>query len=120
MAGTGSAMTPPPPEPGSASGAGSDMAGSGSAMAGSGSQAAAEDPNADYVKVLAEHAPDKKPDDPVNIKFEKFSVKKATFKDVKDLTGGTATIEVDLASLWATLLTQGLFVNPMENDDVDH
>ena len=28
--------------------------------------------------------------------------------------------EVDLASLWATLLTQGLFVNPMENDDVDH
>jgi polyisoprenoid-binding protein YceI len=93
----GSQMTPPPPDPGSA---GSAMEGSGSAaMEGSGSAAAAEDPNADYVKVLAEHAPDKKPTDPVNVKFEKFTVKKASFKDAADLTGGTATIEVDLASL---------------------
>jgi polyisoprenoid-binding protein YceI len=102
--GSGSSMTPPPPDPGSGSGSammgsGSDNMGSGSAAAGSGSAAAAEDPNADYVKVLAEHAPDKKPDDPVNIKFEKFTVKKASFKDPNDLTGGTATIEVDLASL---------------------
>jgi polyisoprenoid-binding protein YceI len=93
----GSQMTPPPPDPGSA---GSAMEGSGSAaMEGSGSAAAAEDPNADYVKVLAEHAPEKKPTDPVNVKFEKFTVTKASFKDAADLTGGTATIEVDLASV---------------------
>jgi polyisoprenoid-binding protein YceI len=47
--------------------------------------------------VLAEHA-EKKPTDPVEVRFEKFAVKKATF-DPKKVEGGTATIEVDLASL---------------------
>lgn len=28
--------------------------------------------------------------------------------------------DADLANLWSTLLMQGLFVNPPENDDVDH
>jgi polyisoprenoid-binding protein YceI len=108
--------TPTPvTEPGSASGAmatpdAPDMAGSGSAdptmgsagsgsaAAGSGSAAAAPaDPNADYIQVLAEHA-EKKPTDPVVVSFDKFTVKKATF-DPKKIEGGTATIEVDLASL---------------------
>ena len=102
--GSASGMTP---TPGSASGAdpnmgsGSDSAGSGSAVdpnAGSGSAAAATpDANADYITVLAEHA-EKKPDDPVTVRFEKFTVKKADF-DPKKIEGGTATIEVDLASL---------------------
>ena len=100
MAGTGSSMTPPPPDPGSGSsmaGSGSDM-GSGSAMAGSGS-AAMVDPNADYIDVFAEHAPEKKPDDPVKVHFEKFAVKKVSFKDPNNLEGATATIEVDVASM---------------------
>jgi len=88
MAGSGSAMA----------GSGSDMAGSGSAMgAGSGSAAPAADPNADYVEVLAHHEPGK-PTDPVHVKFEKVTVKKATF-DPKKIEGGKATIEVDLTSL---------------------
>lgn len=92
MAGTGSSMTPPPPDPGSASGAGSDT------MAGSGSQAAATPAtDADFITVLAEST--QQPGDPVDVKFEKFSVKKASFKDATNLEGGTATIEVDLASL---------------------
>src|SRR5215207_3005272 len=110
-------VTPPVTEPGSASGAmatpdAPDMAGSGSGMAGSGSgsaadpnagsagsgsAAAARDPKADFISVLAEHA-EKKPTDPVEVSFDKFAVKKATF-DPKKVEGGTATIEVDLASL---------------------
>jgi polyisoprenoid-binding protein YceI len=58
---------------------------------------AAPDPNADYIEVHAEHAK-KKPDDPVKVRFEKFKVTKAAF-DPKKIEGGTATIEVDLASL---------------------
>ncbi|MDQ3369160.1 MAG: YceI family protein [Myxococcota bacterium] len=82
--------------------AGSDMAGAGSAgsaMAGSadaGSAAAAVDPNADYIGVYAEHA-EKKPDDPVEVRFERFKVVKANF-DAQKIEGGTATIELDLAS----------------------
>ena len=53
--------------------------------------------NADFISVFAEHA-EKKPDDPVEVKFQKFTVKNASF-DPQNLEGGTATIEVDLASL---------------------
>jgi polyisoprenoid-binding protein YceI len=87
------------PTPGSASGADPNM-GSGSAdpSAGSGSAAMAPaDASADFIQVHAEHA-EKKPTDPVVVTFEKYTVKKATFDPAK-IEGGTATIEVDLASL---------------------
>ena len=67
------------------------------AGSGSGSAAPAEDPNADYIVVEAEHAK-KKPEDPIKVKFTKFTVKNATF-DPKKIEGGTAAIEVDLTSL---------------------
>jgi polyisoprenoid-binding protein YceI len=93
------------PTPGSASGvdpnAGSGSAGSGSAAdpnAGSGSSAAATpDATADSLTILAEHGPEKKPDDPVKVVFDKVTVKKAAFDPAK-IEGGTATIEVDLLS----------------------
>ena len=53
--------------------------------------------DADYISVFASHA-EPKPTDPVEVKFEKFAVKKASF-DPKNLEGGTATFEIDLASL---------------------
>ncbi|MBA3822106.1 MAG: YceI family protein [Deltaproteobacteria bacterium] len=84
---------------GSAGSAGPDMAGSaGSAAMGSAGSAAAAvvDPNADYIGVYAEHA-EKKPDDPVQVRFERFKVVKATF-DPQKIEGGSATIELDLAS----------------------
>src|SRR5687768_4374447 len=90
-AGTGTAA--PTPDPGSGTAAAPDP------NAGTGSAAAAPaDPNADFISVYAEHAPEKKPGDPVEVKFEKFTVKKASFDPAK-IEGGTATIEVDLASL---------------------
>ncbi|MDX2090220.1 MAG: YceI family protein [Kofleriaceae bacterium] len=55
------------------------------------------DANADYVTVLASHH-EPKPNDPVEVKFSKFKVTKASF-DPKNLEGGTATIEIDLSSL---------------------
>jgi polyisoprenoid-binding protein YceI len=88
--GTGTAMTPPPPpDPTAGTGAGTAA-----------DPGAAADPAAagDFIAVYAEHAPDKKPDDPVEVKFEKFKVVKADF-DPEKIEGGTATIEVDLASL---------------------
>jgi polyisoprenoid-binding protein YceI len=78
MAGTGAAPTP---DPGSGTATAPTPAASG-----------------DFITVEAEHAPQKKPDDPVKVNFEKFKVAKATF-DPKNIEGGTATIEVDLASL---------------------
>ena len=81
-------------------GSGSDTAaaGSGSAVAaGSGSAATPDDPNADFVTILATHAKPK-PDDPVQVKFTKFAVTKASF-DPKNLEGGTATVELDVASI---------------------
>lgn len=75
-------------------------AGSGSgevAAAGSGSAAPAVDPAADYIKVHASHS-EKKPEDPVEVAFSKFTVKKADFDPAK-IEGGSATIEVDLTSL---------------------
>jgi polyisoprenoid-binding protein YceI len=107
--------TPPPttepgsasgmaPTPGSASGATDPTMGSGSAgsavdpNAGSGSAAAATpDATADSLTILAEHGPEKKPDDPVKVVFDKVTVKKADFDPAK-IEGGSATIEVDLSS----------------------
>jgi polyisoprenoid-binding protein YceI len=57
----------------------------------------AEDPNADWIKVMATHV-EANPADPVEVKFEKFKVTKASF-DPKKIEGGTATIEIDLTSL---------------------
>jgi polyisoprenoid-binding protein YceI len=83
------------------SAAGSSMAGS---VAGSGSAAegsAATDPAptaaVDFISVFGEHK-DKKPDDPVEVHFEKFAVTKATFDPTK-IEGGSATIEIDATSL---------------------
>ena len=53
--------------------------------------------SADHITVLAKHEP-AKPDDPVKVSFSRFTVTKATF-DPANLEGGTATIEIDLASL---------------------
>ena len=58
--------------------------------------AAAAD-SADSIVVLAKHTPDK-PTDPVQVRFEKFKVTKATF-DPKKIEGGKATIEIDATSL---------------------
>ncbi len=96
----------PVKDPGSAATPTPDPAqGSGQAMAGSaqqGSAAAAtptptEDENADWIKVFATHV-EANPADPVEVKFEKFKVTKASF-DPKKIEGGTATIEIDVASL---------------------
>ena len=57
--------------------------------------ARAADP--DSIVVLAKHV-EAKPDDPVQVRFEKFKVVKATF-DPKKIEGGKATIEIDATSL---------------------
>lgn len=85
------------PTPGSASGAAPGSADPGSAAVAPGSAAATPDANADSISVHAEHA-EKKPTDPVVVHFKKFTVKKASF-DPQKVEGGTATIEVDLASI---------------------
>lgn len=57
----------------------------------------AADPEPDSIVVLAKHT-EAKPDDPVQVKFEKFKVTKATF-DPKKIEGGKATIEIEANSL---------------------
>jgi len=52
---------------------------------------------ADSIVVLATHA-EPKPDDPVQVRFERFKVTKATF-DAKKIEGGKATVEIDTTSL---------------------
>ena len=47
--------------------------------------------NEDHITVLGKHRP-AKPSDPVQVRFEKFRVVKASF-DPKKVEGGTATIE---------------------------
>jgi polyisoprenoid-binding protein YceI len=64
---------------------------------GSAAAAPAAAPAADSIVVLAKHTPDK-PTDPVQVRFEKFQVTKATF-DPKKVEGGKATIEIDATSL---------------------
>jgi polyisoprenoid-binding protein YceI len=59
--------------------------------------ALAADPEPDSIVVLAKHS-EAKPDDPVQVRFEKFKVVKATF-DPKKIEGGKATIEIDATSL---------------------
>lgn len=96
-AGTGTAAMP---DQGTGAGTGmgtGDGTGAGTGAAPDQGSAAAVDPNADFIAVLAEHA-EKKPNDPVEVRFDKFTVKKASF-DPQKIEGGTATIEVDLASL---------------------
>jgi len=89
---------------GSAAMVGSATAGSaamiGSAAAGSGDMAGSANvatDNVDHIVVLGRHRP-AKPTDPVSVRFDKFRVVKASF-DPKKIEGGTATIELDLASL---------------------
>jgi len=92
---TGSAPTP---DTGSAAAGSADQAAAGSA-AGSADTAAATpaEDKADWIKVYATHF-EPKEGDPVEVKFEKFKVAKASF-DPKKIEGGTATIEIDLSSL---------------------
>jgi polyisoprenoid-binding protein YceI len=59
--------------------------------------AVAADADADSIVVLAKHT-EAKPNDPVQVQFEKFKVTKATF-DPKKIEGGKATIEIDATSL---------------------
>lgn len=56
------------------------------------------DDKADSITVEASHA-EPKPTDPVIVKFEKFAVTKAEFKDPANLEGGKAELEIDLVSL---------------------
>jgi len=67
------------------------------ALASFGGSAYAADPEPDSIVVLAKHA-EPKPDDPVQVRFEKFKVTKASF-DPKKIEGGKATIEIDATSL---------------------
>src|SRR5215211_3809356 len=60
-------------------------------------QAPADD-KADWIVVEAGHA-EPKPTDPVIVKFDKFAVTKADFKDPANLEGGKAELEIDLTSL---------------------
>ncbi|MCW5804621.1 MAG: YceI family protein [Deltaproteobacteria bacterium] len=90
QAGSGSGDSKP-------AGGGSDTGSAAQAGSGSADAAPAADPNADFIEVLADHT-EKKKEDPVVVKFEKFKVAKAAFDPAK-IEGGTATIEVDLTSL---------------------
>jgi polyisoprenoid-binding protein YceI len=56
----------------------------------------AAETSADHITVLAHHQKPK-PTDPVRLEFQKFRVVKVDF-DPKKIEGGTATIEIDLAS----------------------
>ena len=67
------------------------------ALASFGGSAYAADPEPDSIVVLAKHT-EAKPDDPVQVRFEKFKVTKASF-DPKKIEGGKATIEIDATSL---------------------
>lgn len=67
------------------------------ALAGFTGAAHAADAEPDSIIVLAKHT-EAKPDDPVQVRFEKFKVTKATF-DPKKIEGGKATIEIDANSL---------------------
>jgi polyisoprenoid-binding protein YceI len=58
----------------------------------------AVDEKADYINVEAGHA-EPKPTDPVVVKFEKFTVTKTEIKDLANLEGSKAEIEIDLTSL---------------------
>jgi polyisoprenoid-binding protein YceI len=57
----------------------------------------AADAGGDQIVVLAKHA-EPKPDDPVQLHFERFKVTKAKV-DAKKIEGSTATIEIDTTSL---------------------
>jgi polyisoprenoid-binding protein YceI len=72
-------------------------AGGSNAMAGSSAGSATADANADYISVFAKHV-EAKPDDPVEVHFDKFKVTKADF-DPKKVEGGKASFEIDLTSL---------------------
>ena len=88
------APTPAPDQPGQGSAA---MAPAPTPAPPPAPPAPAMDEKADWIAVYANHV-EKKPTDPVEVKFEKFKVVKATF-DPKKIEGGTATIEIDLTSL---------------------
>lgn len=62
-----------------------------------GSGVAFADPEPDSIIVLAKHT-EGKPDDPVQVRFEKFTVVKASF-DPKKIEGGKVTLEIDATSL---------------------
>jgi polyisoprenoid-binding protein YceI len=68
-----------------------------SAFAGVSGPAFAADAGADSIVVLAKHH-EPKPDDPVQVTFDKFKVVKSSF-DPKKVEGGKATIEIDTTSL---------------------
>lgn len=101
MAGSDTGSAAPTPDTGSAAaGSAGAMAGSADGSAAGSAAAVAPTPTeetADWIKVHATHF-EKKEGDPVEVKFDKFKVTKASF-DPKKIEGGTATIEIDLTSL---------------------
>jgi polyisoprenoid-binding protein YceI len=62
-----------------------------------GRPAIAADADADSIVVLAKHA-EAKPDDPVQVRFERFKVVKSDV-DPKKVEGGKVTLEIDTTSL---------------------
>lgn len=76
--------------------AGSDVAAPAGSAAAPAAAAPTPDTSTDHITVLAHHQKPK-PTDPVRLEFQKFRVVKADF-DPKKIEGGTATIEIDLAS----------------------
>jgi polyisoprenoid-binding protein YceI len=97
MTGSQTAPTPPPTPDQQAAGSGSAMAGGSAATQTPTPPPPPAEDTSDWITVYATHV-EKKPTDPVEVKFEKFKVVKAKF-DPKKIEGGTATIEIDLTSL---------------------
>lgn len=86
---------PPPPPPPAGSGSGSGSSASTVPAAGSGSNAATPTESEDSIIVLGGHKDkEKAKNDPVKVKFTKFTVTKASFDPAK-IEGGSATIELD-------------------------
>ncbi len=56
------------------------------------------DANGDWVQVLASHSPGR-PTDPVTLLFKSPTVTEVAFTSVDDLTGGSATFEIDIGAI---------------------
>ena len=89
------AAPPPPPEPAPAPAPAPEPA---PAPTPEPAAQAPVDDKADSITVEASHA-EPKPTDPVVVKFEKFTVTKAEIKDLANLEGSKAELEIDLVSL---------------------
>lgn len=93
----GSAVAPTPDPTAGSAVAPDPTAGSGAAGSGAAAVPAPAEDTSDWVKVHATHVA-ANPNDPVEVKFDKIKVTKATFDPAK-IEGGTAQFEIDISSL---------------------